>query len=103
LNRRLIERQAQEKLGLISRVEAKFKARNAAAEELTEAIKRADSAFRRVVDLSVEIDAAWGFFPGDRNACSLSPQTIATAVAHDTVLARARVGLVVRIGAYIPG
>jgi hypothetical protein len=78
-----IERQAHEKASLIGRVEAKFKARSEAAAELEQAIKTAEKAFRRIIDLSVECDAGWGFKPHERNAVMLSPAAIATAVSHE--------------------
>jgi hypothetical protein len=85
-----IERQAREKEGLIGRVEAKFKARSEAASELEQAIKTAEKAFRRIIDLSVECDAGWPFQTHERNAVMLSPTAIATAITHELYRTGAR-------------
>jgi hypothetical protein len=85
-----IERQVREKEGLIGRVEGKFKARAEAAAELEQSIKKAEAAFRKIIDLSVECDAGWGFQTHERNAVMLSPTAIATAVSHELYRTGAR-------------
>jgi hypothetical protein len=77
------ERQTKEREGLIGRVEAKFKARNEAAAELAQAIKKADQAFRKIVDLSVACDAGWNFTAGERTAALLPATSILLAVQHE--------------------
>jgi hypothetical protein len=83
VERQRIERQAREKASLIGRVEAKFKARSDAAIELEQAIKTADKAFRKIVDLSVECDAAWGFATHERTAAMIPTASVLTAVTHE--------------------
>jgi hypothetical protein len=90
VERQRIERQAREKASLIGRVEAKFKARSDAAAELEQAIKTADRAFRKIVDLSVECDAAWPFKAEERTAAMVSPPAIATAASHELYRTGAR-------------
>jgi hypothetical protein len=84
------ERQTKEREGLIGRVEAKFKLRNEAAAQLALAIKRADLEFRRVVDLSVDCDAAWPFAAHERSAAMLPATSILLAVQHELYRTGAR-------------
>ena len=90
VERQAKERQTKERVGLISRIEAKFKARNEAAAELAQAIKNADQAFRKIVDLSVACDAAWGFTAGERTAAMLPATSILQAVQHELFRVGAR-------------
>jgi hypothetical protein len=84
------ERQTKEREGLIGRIEARFIARNEAAAELQDAIKKADAAFRRVVDLSVEADAGWPFAAHERSAAMLPATSILLAVQHELYRVGAR-------------
>jgi hypothetical protein len=85
-----VERQVREKAGLIGRIEAKFKARNEAAAELQDAIRTADKAFRKIIDLSVECDAAWPFAAHERTAAMIPATSIQLAVQHELFRVGAR-------------
>jgi hypothetical protein len=76
-------RKVQEHEGLITRIERKLAARDAAGRELADAIAAADRAYRRLIDIGVEVTAAWSWPPSDLQACLLSHSAITHVLTHE--------------------
>jgi hypothetical protein len=72
------ERKAREREGLINRIEVKLQLRDRHGAELATAVAAADKAFRKLIDVGVEIQAAWPWQASDIPACLLSH----TAITH---------------------
>jgi hypothetical protein len=77
------ERRVREREGLIQRIEGKLAERDAAGVELAESIARADRAYRRLIDIGLEVQAAWNWPPSDFAACLLSHPAISAALTHE--------------------
>jgi hypothetical protein len=76
-------RRAKEKVALIERIEKKLAGRDAAGKELAEAVAAADRAFRKLIDIGVEVQALWSWPPSDLPACLLSHGAITAALTHE--------------------
>jgi hypothetical protein len=81
--REAADRRVREREGLIKRIESKLAARDQAGAELADAIKRADAAFRKLIDIGVEVTAAWSWPPSDLQACLLSHSAITHVLTHE--------------------
>jgi hypothetical protein len=79
----LAERRAREREGLITRIEDKLAARDAVGRELQDAVAAADRAFRKLIDIGTEVQAAWSWPASDIPACLLSHGAITTALSHE--------------------
>jgi hypothetical protein len=77
------ERRVREHAALIGRIEKKLAERDAAGAELADAIKKADQAFRRMIDAGQAAIAAWPWASHDVHPCMLSPGSITTAIQHE--------------------
>jgi hypothetical protein len=77
------EKRAKEREGLIARIEKKLADRDAAGAELQAAITQCDKAFRKIVELGREIDAAWPWPSSDRIPALFPPGAVRRAVAHE--------------------
>jgi hypothetical protein len=77
------ERKVREKADLIGRIEKKLAARDTAGKELADAIAKADKAFRRLIDIGIEVHAAWNWPASDVPACLLSHGAISAALSHE--------------------
>jgi hypothetical protein len=77
------QRKVKERQGLIDRIEVKLQLRDRAGAELAEAVAKADAAFRRMIDIGVEVQAAWPWQPSDLPACLLSHGAISAALTHE--------------------
>jgi hypothetical protein len=77
------ERRVKEKTGLIERIEKKLAARDSAGKELADAVAAADRAFRKLIDVGLEVTAAWNWPPSEVPACLLSHGAIAAALTHE--------------------
>jgi hypothetical protein len=77
------ERLAKDRAVHIEAVEAKLGERTTAVAELADAVKQADTLFRRVCSLSREVDSAWAWQPHDRVAIGLPPGSILQTLRHE--------------------
>jgi hypothetical protein len=77
-------RKVKEKAALIERIEKNLLAdRDAAGAELSDAIQKADAAFRKMVDAGQAIMAAWPWQPHDTHAVLLTPTSVVQVTAHE--------------------
>jgi hypothetical protein len=76
-------RRAKEREELIARIEKKFADRDAASAELADAIKKADAAFRKMIDAGQAVLAAWPWQSHEHHAVLLSTGAITSATAHE--------------------
>jgi hypothetical protein len=74
------ERRAKEKTGLIERIEKKLAARDSAGKELADAVAAADRAFRKLIDVGLEVTAAWNWPASNVPACLLSHAAVTHAL-----------------------
>jgi hypothetical protein len=84
------ERQVRERRGLIERIEAKLAERDKAGAELVEAIKAADAAFIKMVDLGRDIGAAWPWPSHDMAPIMIGPGPIHGAIEAELYRLTAR-------------
>jgi hypothetical protein len=77
------ERKVKEKAALIERIEKKLAGRDSAGAELADAIAKADKAYRKLIDIGLEVTAAWSWPPSDLPACLLSHGAITAALTHE--------------------
>jgi hypothetical protein len=73
-------RRARERQALIGRIETKLAGRDQAGVELQDALAKAVQAFRTLVRLSRDVDAAWPFPVPDRAPCLLPAGSIVAAI-----------------------
>jgi hypothetical protein len=83
-------RRTKEREELIVRIEKKFADRDAAAAELSDAIRKADAAFRKMIDAGQAVLAAWPWQSHDTHAVLLSTGAITSVVAHELYKTGAR-------------
>jgi hypothetical protein len=84
------ERRVREHASLIGRIEKKLADRDAAGAELQAAITQCDGLFRRIVELSQTVDAAWPWPTSDRPPLLLPPGAIRAAIEHELFRVGAR-------------
>jgi hypothetical protein len=77
------QRKVKERQGLIDRIEVKLQLRDRAGAELAEAVAKADAAFRKMIDIGLEIQAAWNWQAHDLPACLLSHAAITHALTAE--------------------
>jgi hypothetical protein len=85
---------AKEKAALIGRIETKLQAREAAAAELETVLARANSLILEILNIGRQVDAAWPWANGDRNALLLFRNDVVAAVRHESY----RISAIPRLG-----
>jgi hypothetical protein len=87
-------RRAKEKEALIGKIEKLLAGRDAAGRELADAVAAADRAFRKLIDIGVEVQNMWSWPASDVPAILLSPAAIAHALSGEMyrIGARPKVG-----------
>jgi hypothetical protein len=76
-------RRAQERERVIESVEQKLAARDAVGRELADSVAAADRVFRKLIDIGVEVQAAWPWPPSDIPACLLNAAAISHALSGE--------------------
>jgi hypothetical protein len=76
-------RHAKENEALIGRIETKFAAREAVADELTTVLGRVNELILEMFEQGRAIDAAWGWAGGDRHALLLLPEELVAALQYE--------------------
>jgi hypothetical protein len=84
------ERRGQERARVVEGIEKKLADRDAAGAELADAIKKADVAFRKMVDVGQAIIGLWPWQSPDTHAALLTPNGVATAIMHEIYRVGAR-------------
>ena len=77
------ERRVREREGLIKKIEKRLAERDSAGAELADAIAAADRAFRKLIDIGVEVQAAWSWPASDVPAILASHSAISAALSHE--------------------
>jgi hypothetical protein len=76
-------RREKEREGLVERIEKKLAERDSAGKELASAIAKADQAYRKLLDIGLEVMGAWNWPASDLPACLLSHGAITAALTHE--------------------
>jgi hypothetical protein len=76
-------RRDKEREGQIKQIEDKLAERDRAGADLGDAIRKADAAFRKLIDIGVEIQGQWNWLASDVPACLFSHNAISAALSHE--------------------
>jgi hypothetical protein len=77
------ERKDKEREAQIGKIEKLLAARDSAGKELADAVAAADRAFRRLIDIGVEVQAAWNWPASEVPAILASHAAITHALTHE--------------------